>query len=800
MKNEIDPRLKLSPETALEDLINLNLFSFDEKTAIARLAGKYKVEPEKVEKHFQTLKDRYAIKTDENGNLVCLLKKHTGKVVCRTPNQTLFVRFNGGDDIYVYNTKGAQVGSTINFYVTQRFGKSEGIIESIDSEDFLYGTISKNADGIGFHFSADDHRIQDEIFVPSGEKYIDKKVKIKLDHSVDYIDNRSEKNVIIGDVVQDFGFAKFPLAEIDSIVDKYGFTKEPYNDAELRQLDSIPEDLTDEDKVGCVDRTDIPFITIDPEGCRDMDDAVHVEKTENGYRAYIAIADVSYYITEGSPLDERSKMTAMSVYPGNGVIPMLPEKLSNGSCSLIKDKDRRVVMAVVDVDFDGSIRSYSFENSIINVKENLSYEAVDEIHNKLREADPIIKDSIDNSYLISDILVKVRNDRGALVFKSEENTHIFNETGEKVIDAVDKTVVPSTKNIESLMILYDECEAKFKQENNIISLYRIHEAPDKKDIENIIQFAREVGIEVEDIKEDEIEEKEQKRSIYGDKVHEILNKAKDTKYFDVISNYALVKQKKAKYSPDNVGHYGLGISKENAYEHATAPIRRDPDKEGQRVIKSIINLLTDPKDKKHDFKNFKKLSNEEKQMIANSEYAKRNVDVNEWKQLGEYISQREIMADKLEREIKRYLDACWAEDQIGGVFKGCVLKINPAETLIKLPRENVTIVVPTLSLLKSDKIKVDDYKLSATLKSGKVERLAIGDDIYVKINEVDINSRRVVGERDFEAEKRITKGKASGIASCNNLSKLPEMFKYEECIENFINEMRNTKTEAPRNK
>jgi len=797
----------------LLDLCDPNILNKKEIEIVGLLTSKYRQELKKLESEtvldcINKIKEENPnkISIDKEGNLVDKLEKFAGKIVKITDKGAAFVRKitdskidnktkdteDGFRDYYIKNPKGAQVGAQVEFSLIQNenTGKVEAVISKVLGEDFRYGKIVANDYGPGFHFVSENNKINDEIVVSGGEKYIDKKVKIKIDHDSEgiYFDEKSGKNIIAADVIADFGWASCRNSEKNALIDKYGFTPEEYNEAELKHLESMPDDLRDEDRIGCVDRTGIPFITIDPEDCRDMDDATYVEKTENGYRAYIAIADVSYYIPEGSPLDMRAANITTSIYPGDGVIPMLPERLSNGCCSLIENKDRRVVMAIVDIDNDGNTKGYSFENAIIRVRKNLSYEAVEKIHNGLEDAEEEIKENNENSYKISEILTKVRRDRGSLSFKSEENSHTYSKDGEKVLDAEDKTVIPSTKNIESLMILYDEAAGSFIQNNKLAALYRVHEEPNKKDVETILQFANEV-INACGTKEEKDANAEAREKSSAEVLHNVLEFSKGTKFYEAISNFALLKMKKAKFSPENIGHFGLAIKKEKnqAYIQVTAPIRRYGDLLGQRIIKDATLCLN----KNH--KNFANISEEEKTRLADNKYATRNVDKKELEEFAQYCSDREYMSDLLSREIKKLDDALAASNKIGQFAPGKILSINEAETTVNLTRENINVVTPTLELIRSNNIKVGTYKIGATMKSGDYEQLTIGDTVYMTITDVDINSRRIEAKRDFEAERQIRDArKKNGFQVISGLGDLKNVIDRDQAISEIIEENKTT--------
>ncbi len=393
-----------------------------------------------------------------------------------------------------------------------------------------------------------------------------------------------------------------------------------------------------------LDLREIPHVTIDGETAQDFDDAVAIVEIPAGYRLYVSIADVSHYVTPGSPLDEEAYHRGTSIYFPGRVVPMLPERLSNNLCSLVPDQDRLAFTAILDFDPEGKILSKKFTRAVIRSHYRFTYNLVQEILDaapraKIRTTHKQFVKSLQTMATLAAALEKRRMQRGSIGFELPEADIRLDADG--AIASVSRTHrLQAHKLIEEFMLAANEAVAatftKAAKEARRDFLYRIHEQPDPMKVENFVQFARTIGVPLG---------RDPGTPSWFAK---IITAVHGTPREYVISNLLLRTMQQARYSPENVGHFGLAASD---YCHFTSPIRRYPD---LLVHRSLAKLLSGPK-----------AAGKGKPFYANAEEA------------GLFLSDRERKAVLAEREVTERLQVRYMAKHVGEEFDGHCLRASP---------------------------------------------------------------------------------------------------------------------------
>lgn len=452
------------------------------------------------------------------------------------------------------------------------------------------------------------------------------------------------------------------------------------------------QDAQDDKSVGLEDnRQDLRhlnFVTIDGEDAKDFDDAVWAEPESNGWHFIVAIADVSWYVSPNSALDIEARNRGNSVYLPGMVIPMLPEHLSNGVCSLKPHEDRACLAAHLWIDSKGNLTQYRFESILIQSKQRLTYTQAQEIHDTATPHP--LKTEIGHLYGAFHALITARSERGALDLEMPEYRVSLAPQG-NVQSIADKPRYDSHRLIEEMMICANVAAAKFLQKHHFLCMYRIHESPDIAKVSVLFDFLKQrLGVKTE-LKGPTIVPHDFKK---------ILKKVEKTPHQEMINELVLRCQSQARYSPENQGHFGLNLAD---YAHFTSPIRRYADLLVHRAIRAVLEKKPFPYDKPS--------------ML----------------QIGSEISlceRRAVMAerDTLERYVCLYL-----EQDPNTVFQARVSSIARFGVFVVLLNLGATAIVP-LEALKGRALRYNEKKQAL---SGKTHSYHLGDQLTVKITNID---------------------------------------------------------------
>lgn len=562
-----------------------------------------------------------------------------------------FVRVeNEEDDIFIpgVHTKGALDGDTVQVLVKKEGGEGkrrEGQVLNIleRGNSIIVGTYTRSRN-FGF-VTPDNQKFTKDIYVAKAESkgaVTGHKVVVEI---TDFGDEQRKPE---GRVLEILGHVNDPGVDILSVIKAYGLPEE-YPDEVMKQIEDIPDEVEESQKAGRADFRDLQTVTIDGEDAKDLDDAITLSKEGNMYHLGVHIADVSQYVTEGSPLDKEALKRGTSIYLVDRVIPMIPHKLSNGICSLNQGVDRLALSCMMDINEKGEIVKHKICESVINVTRRMSYTSVHKIieekdEQERKEYEELIP-MFELMYELAEILQAKREKRGSIDFDFPEAKIILDEKG-KPIDVKEYERTQANRIIEEFMLAANQTVAEEYFWSELPFVYRTHETPDMEKIQNLALFIENFGYTLK-IKEDEIHPKEIQKLMRA-----IAGKPEE----GLIGRLALRSMKQARYTTDCEGHFGLAMK---YYCHFTSPIRRYPDLQIHRIIKE--NLHGGVKEKR--IEHYQKILPE----------------------VTEQTSALERRADDAEREVEKMKKAEYMEQFVGKDFEGTISGLTTWGMYVELP-------------------------------------------------------------------------------------------------------------------
>jgi len=468
----------------------------------------------------------------------------------------------------------------------------------------------------------------------------------------------------------------------------------------------------------------INFLILLQQKSRDFDDAVYCQpEPSGGWRLWVAIADVSYYVRHGTALDDEAISRGNSVYFPSQVIPMLPEKLSNGLCSLNPDVDRLCMVCEMTISSIGELVESQFYSAVMRSHARFTYSKVatilDTNQNEsdekevnegkaLREQYSALVPDLENLKSMYLALSDARTKRGAIAFETEESLFLFNN------DKKIESVVPLIRNdahkiIEECMILANVSTAKFIEKHNKPGLFRVHDKPSEEKYNNFVTYLSELGITLPS--RDEPEPRD-----YCD----ILTKVADRPDQELIQTMLLRSMRQAVYQSDNLGHFGLALE---SYSHFTSPIRRYPDLVVHRVIKSIL---------------LKEAQNKQQNEANVGAYDYKLEDIIE---LGEHCSMTERRADEATRDVSDWLKCEFMQDHVGDSFNGVISTVTNFGLFVRLHNLHIEGLVHITSLGK-DYYHYDDVRMCLTGENSGV-KYRVGDVVTVQVAAVNLDEKKI---------------------------------------------------------
>ena len=486
--------------------------------------------------------------------------------------------------------------------------------------------------------------------------------------------------------------------EVDSAIYRHQIPS-VFSEKTLSESAKLPTKVLEIDKKDRVDLTSFELITIDGDDSRDFDDAVYAKPSKDGWKLIVAIADVSHYVSEGSSLDAESFERGNSVYFPHKVVPMLPETISNGLCSLNPNVERLCMACEMNINPLGEFLDYKFYSAVMLSHARLTYGQVNEIleskKSPLRNKFSNVVENIDFLYGLYKTLRISRQKRGVMDFDRIESQILFDDKG-KIENIVARKRNDAHKLIEECMLMANQATAKFLQKNNEDFLYRNHPKPTAEKVEVTRQFLSAIGLTLEGGIEPESKD-----------FAKVLRNAKGREDENIIKTVVLRTMKQATYTPINDGHFGLAFED---YTHFTSPIRRYPDLLVHRAIKRVLKSKSRPPSKK---------------MI----------------ELGAHLSMTERRADDASRDVEQWLKCEYMRDKVGENFNGIISGVAGFGLFVELSEVFVEGMI-SIRDLKDDYFIFDDvhHQLKGQ-NSGKIYRL--GDMIKVKVASVSLDDRKI---------------------------------------------------------
>ncbi|TBU94551.1 ribonuclease R [Stutzerimonas kirkiae] len=609
-----------------------------------------------------------------------------------------------------------------------RRGRREGAIVEVISRahESIVGRYQEES-GVGF-VEADNPKIQQEVLITPGRSMNAKPgqfVEVKITH---WPTQRFQPQ---GDIVEVIGNYMAPGMEIDVALRSFDIPHVWPEDV-LREAARFKDEVAEKDKLKRVDLRHLPFVTIDGEDARDFDDAVYCEKVRGwklfagGFRLYVAIADVSHYVKVGSALDKEAEARGNSVYFPERVVPMLPEELSNGLCSLNPHVDRLAMVCEVTLSKTGVMTDYQFYEAVIHSHARLTYNKVSSMleqpqsadGKRLRDEYAEVLPHLKQLHALYKVLLKARHVRGAIDFETQETRIIFGE-GRKIAE-----IRPTLRNdahrlIEECMLCANVATAAFLQAHELPALYRVHDGPPLERQEKLRAFLGELGLALHKGKEGPTPKDYQA----------LLEKIQGRADFHVIQTVMLRSLSQAVYSTDNNGHFGLNYE---AYTHFTSPIRRYPDLLVHRAIRSVIRSRREtPHVRREGAPSIPK--------ARIYPYDEAGLE-----QLGEQCSMTERRADEATRDVVNWLKCEFMSDRVGETFPGVITAVTGFGLFVELTDIYVEGLVH-VTAMPGDYYHFDPlhHRLSGE-RSGRSFRL--GDSVSVRVMRVDLDERKI----DFE--------------------------------------------------
>lgn len=602
------------------------------------------------------------------------------------------------EDLFLSNKEMAQVmhGDRVMVRIAglDRKGRPEGkIVEVLERRtQRLVGRVMQTS-GVTI-VAAEDKRINLDILIPY---HLDMDAKPGQVVMVELTSQPAPHAQPMGKVVEILGNYADSGMEIEIALRKHNLPHE-FSAEAIKLAESYPKLVQPEDYKDRIDCRELPLITIDGETARDFDDAVYAEPQGKGWRLVVAIADVSFYVKPGDALDKGSIERGNSVYFPRRVIPMLPEALSNGLCSLNPDVERLCMICDMQVDGVGIVKQYKFYPSVMRSKARMTYSCVHEMlqnpQGELAQEYAWLMPHLQHLQSVYKLMLAQREKRGAIEFETSETVMLFNDNG-KI-----ESIVPSSRNeahklIEECMLAANVCSAEFLLKHEHPALYRIHEGPTPEKLELLRTFMGEFGFGVGG----------------GDQPHakdygKLLARIKDRPDAQLLQTVLLRSMQQAVYSPDNVGHFGLAYE---AYAHFTSPIRRYPDLLIHRAIKAVL--------KGEKYK------------------------AGDWNQLGIQCSMTERRADDATRDVTNWLKCFYMQDKIGEVFEGTVAGVTSFGLFVALDGVYVEGLLHVTEL-GNDYFHFDKARHEMAGERTGV-RFRLGDRLTIKVARVDLETTKI---------------------------------------------------------
>ncbi len=588
---------------------------------------------------------------------------------------------------------------------TKKSGKraEARIVEIVErATDHVVGTYEQA--GIHYGFVVPDNNLFDrDIFIP-GERSMDAVTGDKV--LIEITDYGSRFKSPEGRITEILGHEGDPGVDILSMIRGYGLPLE-FPEKVLKQADKVPEEVSDDDIRGRADFRDLKMVTIDSEEAKDLDDAVSLYKDGENYVLGVHIADVTHYVQENSALDKEALKRGTSVYLVDRVIPMLPQRLSNGICSLNENVNRLTLSCIMTFDPAGTLIDHEITESVIKTDKRMTYTAVNGIiedrdEKLMKEYEDLVPMFLLMEEL-AEILRKKRKKRGSIDFDLPETKILLDDKGKPTyVGPYDRN--SATRLIEEFMLSANETVAEHYCSRSVPFVYRIHEDPDPEKIRKLEAFIHNFGYGIK-VKNDEVHPRE---------LQKLLERIDGTPQESLISSLTLRSMQRASYSTECRGHFGLAC---RYYCHFTSPIRRYPDLQIHRIIKESLH----GKMKNARLEHYDKILPE----------------------IAKHSSSRERLADEAERETDKLKKAEYMADHIGDVYTGVISGVTGWGIYVELP--NTVEGLVHVSRLEGDYFYFNEDRMELVgERTG--QKYVLGQAVKIRVIGVDMTIRAV----DFE--------------------------------------------------
>ena len=526
------------------------------------------------------------------------------------------------------------------------------------------------------------------------------------------ITNKVNENTYRAEVMKVLGHKNDPGVDILSITNEMGIP-DTFSEKVEEELNNIPFEVREEDKINREDLTNEIIFTIDGDDTKDIDDAISIEKVGENYKLGVHIADVSYYVRPNTALDNEAYERGTSVYLADRVIPMLPHKLSNGICSLNPNVERLAISCIMEIDNKGNVVDYEIKQTLIKSKIQMTYKKVNKIleENIVAEGYEPYVEKLHLMSELADILRKHKERRGYIDFDLTESKIIVDDNG-KAIDVTLRERGTGEKLIEDFMIVANETVATHIYYMELPFIYRVHGEPSVEKINNFMRFLNILGYKV----------KGNIDKLTPTLMQDILAQLKDKKEFHLLSGLLLRSMQKAIYDATNIGHFGIASK---CYTHFTSPIRRYPDTTVHRLLRTYL------------FEN--KMDNE------TISYYETNMPI-----LAKHTSTTERRAVECERAVDDMKKAEYMENHIGEEFDGVVSSVMNFGMFIELP--NLIEGLVRIDTIGDDYYTYDETTFSLIGRKNK-RGYRLGDNVRVKVVAADKEKRTI----DFELVNKTNK-------------------------------------------
>jgi ribonuclease R len=669
----------------------------------------------------------------------------TGKVIGHRDGFGFFSPDNGDKDFYIssYEMKRVihgDIAEAILLDRSDRKGRKE--VKILD-------VIKPRTAGVVGRFFVDHHiacmipddaRIQQEILIQPDKNLGARHGEVVV---VNIIQRPTKRSNAVGEVIEVLGEHMAPGMEIEIALREHDLPNQ-FSVEVIAEVSDIADEVEESAKAPRVDLRDLPLVTIDGEDARDFDDAVYCQpNADGGWTLWVAIADVSYYVRNKTALDEEAIARGNSVYFPSQVIPMLPEKLSNGLCSLNPDVDRLCMVCEMTISVAGDLSGSKFYPAVMRSKARFTYSKVatilgvnpeqkdDDYRAELRTQYQSLIPDLENLNTMYHVLAAARTKRGAIAFETTESQFLFNS--ERKIESIVAMVRNDAhKIIEECMILANVATAEFIEKHKKPGLFRVHDKPSEDKYNNFISYVNELGLDLSAMGETKAQPEPM------DYCH-ILETIANRPDQELIQTMLLRSMRQAVYQSENIGHFGLALP---SYSHFTSPIRRYPDLVVHRVIKAILD--------------------EQAQHEANAgahSYTPEAVI-----ELGEHCSMTERRADDATRDVSDWLKCEYMQDHVGDTFTGVISTVTNFGLFVRLADLHIEGLVHITSL-GHDYYHFDDVRMCLTGENTGA-KYRIGDTVEVQVAAVNLDEKKIdlalAGENAvIKRAKPASKGKSS---------------------------------------